>query len=306
MLPSASNRCCQVGIRHGNGLWREFLSKTYAEWYGAAALFDYKNVVNTMSYEEACVVGVELDHSHVVVSYLCSEVKDVEADEQPYWPMIAELGGYIFCDVDVGHSTNVDVYHEDWMGNCGVGVKGDKGQVASLLRKPSLLFDDTEKNVQLLRARSTRACPLDGFIVRRRPKATDPVQSGFEELSNCNDWVTVVEAFGARPAPVDDLVASDPPVDLSRRMRLCDGCGYPQKFVRTLRGRPARNWRPSGLRGAASGSCAPALGEQAEGCAVTGDGCSDSDSMEAQEDTKEGSAGAGGGAQRSDEREEAA
>ena len=188
------------------------------------------------------------------------------------------------------------------MGPKCVGVKGDKGQVASLLRKPSLLFDDIEKNVQLLRDRSTRACPLDGFIVRRRPKATDPVQSGFEELSNCNDWVTVVEAFGARPAPVDDLVASDPPVDFSRRGRLCDGCGYPQKFVRTLRGRPARNWRPSGLRGAASGSRAPALGEQA----VTGDGCSDTDSMEAQEDTKEGSAGAGGGARRSDEREEAA
>ena len=138
--------------------------------------------------------------------------------------------------------------------------------------------------------------------MRRGRKATDPVESGFEELSNCNDWVTVVEAFGARPAPVDDLVASDPPVDESRRMRLCDGCGYPQKFVRTLRGRPARNWRPSGLRGAASGSRAPALGEQA----VTGDGCSDTDSMEAQEDTKEGSAGAGGGARRSDEREEAA
>ena len=104
MLPSASNRCCQVGIRHGNGLWREFLSKTYADDpdIRAAALFDYNHVVNTMSYEEACVVGVELDHSHVVVSYLCSEVKDVEADGQPYWPMIAELDGYIFCDVERG------------------------------------------------------------------------------------------------------------------------------------------------------------------------------------------------------------
>ena len=212
-------------------------------------------------------------------------------------------------NVDVRHFTTVDVYRDDWMGPMGpkcVGVKGDKGQVASLLRKPTILFDDKEDNVQLLRNRSTTACTLDGFIVRRGPKATDPVESGFWKLSNCNDWVTAVEVFGARPEPVDVLQSRSPPVDASRRGPLCDGCGYPQKFVRTLRGRPARNWRPSGLRGAASGSCAPALGEQAEGCAVTGDGCSDTDSMEAQEDTKEGSAGAGGGAQRSDEREEAA
>ena len=138
--------------------------------------------------------------------------------------------------------------------------------------------------------------------MRRGRKATDPVESGFWKLSNCSDWVTAVEAFGARPGPVHDLLSRDPPIDVSQRGPLCDGFGYPQKFLRTLRGRPARNWRPSARRGAASGSRAPALGEQA----VTGDGCSDTDSMEAQEDTKEGSAGAGGGARRSDEREEAA
>ena len=166
--------------------------------------------------------------------------------------------------------------------------------------------------------------------MRRGPKATDPVESGFWKLSNCNDWVTAVEVFGARPEPVDVLQSRSPPVDASRRGPLCDGCGYPQKFLRTIGqpdsvvpgvvvpemrsvvsrwpscSRPARSRPPSGLRGAATGSCAPALVEQAEGCAVTGDGCSDTDSMEAQEDTKEGSAGAGGGAQRSDEREEAA
>ena len=178
--------------------------------------------------------------------------------------------------------------------------------MASLLRKPTILFDDKEDNVQLLRNRSTTACTLDGFIVRRGPKATDPVESGFWKLSNCNDWVTAVEVFGARPEPVDVLQSRSPPVDASRRGPLCDGCGYPQEFTLTIGGRPARNWRPSARRGAASGSRAPALGEQAEGCAVTGDGCSDTDSMEAQEDTKEGSAGAGGGARRSDEREEAA
>ena len=54
MLPSASTRCCQVGIRHGNSVWREFLHTTYADCpsISAAALFDHR-VVGTMSHEEA-------------------------------------------------------------------------------------------------------------------------------------------------------------------------------------------------------------------------------------------------------------
>ena len=42
MLPSASNRCCQVGIRHGYNVWREFLHKTQDDdpSLRAAALFD--------------------------------------------------------------------------------------------------------------------------------------------------------------------------------------------------------------------------------------------------------------------------
>ena len=66
MLPSASNRCCQVGIRHGYSVWRQFLHDTGADdpSISAAALFDHR-VVGTMSHEEAVTVGTELDHSHV-------------------------------------------------------------------------------------------------------------------------------------------------------------------------------------------------------------------------------------------------
>ena len=110
----------------------------------------------------------------MVVSYLCSKDKEVQAHEQPYWPMIAELDGYIFCDVDVRHFTTVDVYRDDWMGPMGpkcVGVKGDKGQVASLLRKPTILFDDKEDNVQ----RSATSEPIDYGLhfgrLHRAPRA---------------------------------------------------------------------------------------------------------------------------------------
>ena len=66
LLPSGSQRGGQVGIRHGNPLWREFLHATHADCpsISAAALFDHR-VVGTMSHEEAVTVGTELDHSHV-------------------------------------------------------------------------------------------------------------------------------------------------------------------------------------------------------------------------------------------------
>ena len=53
---------------------------TYADCpsISAAALFDHHDVVDTMSHSEACTVGTELDHSHVVVSYLCSKDKEVQ------------------------------------------------------------------------------------------------------------------------------------------------------------------------------------------------------------------------------------
>ena len=32
-----------------------------------------------------------------------------------YWPMIAELDGFIFTDYDVGYHKTVQIYREEWM-----------------------------------------------------------------------------------------------------------------------------------------------------------------------------------------------
>ena len=73
----------------------------------AAALFDHR-VVGTMSHEEAVTVGTELDHSHVsrggrwsrIFAQKTRRYRPMSNRTGP-WPMIAELDGYIFCDVDV-------------------------------------------------------------------------------------------------------------------------------------------------------------------------------------------------------------
>ena len=51
-----------------------------------------------------------------------------------------------------------------------VGVRGDKGQVAQLLRAPAMFFDNEEDSVALLRDRSLPTQPLDGALVRRGRK----------------------------------------------------------------------------------------------------------------------------------------
>ena len=241
-LTRGSGRPGQVGIRGGNSVWNDFKHVTqFDRWpnISATVLFDHHHVVDTLSRPEACTVGVELDHNPVVVSYLCSFGKKKRhkpfKKRAEYRPLIDELDGYIFTDFPAGWTNTVDVYREPWMGPKSVGVKGDKGQVASLLRSPTILFDDKEENVDLLRARSTVDCTLDGFIVRRGRKALDPVVHGYENLTlnNCNDWVTAVEAFGHHPEPAHILRARDPPIDLSQR-DLCEDNTYPLKFRRTI------------------------------------------------------------------------
>ena len=280
-----------MGLHGGNSVWNEFLHTTQSSRSSitAAALFDHHHVVDTLSHLEACTVGVELDHNPVVVSYLCSFGREHRQraffEDVPYRPMIAELDGFIFTDYRHGRGAYVDVYRERWMTPNCVGIRGDKGQVASLLGRPAILFDDKEENVRLLRARSTQECTLDGVVVRRGPKAYDPVEYGFVELNNCNDWVTAIEAFGARPEPVQILARGPPLIDHSRR-DLCAANGYQLKFSGAMRrahnavrdvedfemreflhqqaekGREG-NWNT--LRGHPDGNSAPARSEQVSG-----------------------------------------
>ena len=80
-----------------------------------------------------------------------------------------------------------------------IGVKGDKGQIAKLMNKPVLLFDDREDNIERLRQRSSADAYLDGVVVRRGRKAHRRVNPGFVIENNCNEWVNIVRRFAENP-----------------------------------------------------------------------------------------------------------
>ena len=114
-----------------------------------------------------------------------------------YHSMVAECDGHIFTDYREGYHRSVDVYREPWMATNCVVVRGDKGQVAELMRKPVLLFDDNEENIDLLRIRSSSESPLDGVLVRRGNKAGRFVPPGYRCENDPREWVQICKKFGS-------------------------------------------------------------------------------------------------------------
>ena len=188
-----------VDIRGGYNIWREFKLATNLDDCEVVSLLDKHDVVDNMARHEAENVGVDLDHKDYVCTLLCSYGKDKRLtafdSSQPWYPMIAECDGYTFTDYHVGTHPSVDIYREAWMDiNC-IGVRGDKGQLAQLTRKPCILFDDKERNIDLLRYRSTKECPLDGVVIRTGDKRFWNVQRGYARETNNLLWLEWVSTF---------------------------------------------------------------------------------------------------------------
>ena len=96
---------------------------------------------------------------------------------------------------------DVDVDREPWMESNCVGIRGDKGQVADLMRKPVLLFDDHEENIALLRLRSSPNLYLDGVLVRRGRKADIPVPPGYLCYNDPESGYRYVDDLAVRILP---------------------------------------------------------------------------------------------------------
>ena len=90
----------------------------------------------------------------------------------------------------------IDLAHERFRdpSTC-IGVRGDKGQVAALIGKPCIMFDDQEDNIDLLRERSTDRVPLEGFVMRRGRKYSRTVSEGFSGTTDCGLWPGLVRRF---------------------------------------------------------------------------------------------------------------
>ena len=189
-----------VGIRHGNAVWNEFWA--HLQYANTLAMFDKHHVVDAMTFKEAVYVGVELDHIQGMAGIVCSfgfkHRQQLFTPGAPWAPMVAECEGYVFTDYPTGNYRDVDVYREVWMAKNCIGVRGDKGQVASLLRRPCILFDDQEDNVQQLQDRSTNFQPLEGIVVRRGRKRNDRVREGYLWSTDCLEWPDLLRDFNER------------------------------------------------------------------------------------------------------------
>ena len=118
---------------------------------------------------------------------------------------VAEMDGVIFTDDRVGQHDYVDVYRESWFPKNTIAVKGDKGQIAAVLNKPALLFDDKEENVALFE----RASPWQtGFVVKRGRKARHHHTLGFFYEADPRRWLDMITRFAKhhRAISADELV----------------------------------------------------------------------------------------------------
>ena len=185
-------------------VWRTFCQMTGLSHPDShsVVMLDHGGVINTVSADEACDTGVERDHLDGTVTLMCSygyghrqESLDPTND---YYPLVAECAGYIFTDYRTGFHESVDVYRDPWMPlNC-IGIRGDKGQAADLLKKPVLLFDDKEENIDRMRIRSRDSTPLSGILVRRGRNSHREVPPSYVCSNDPREWVEICRHFGSR------------------------------------------------------------------------------------------------------------
>lgn len=204
------NECGESYIRRGASIFRRFCSDLDLEHCSTISVFDHHNVVDQFSEDEAISLGVALDHLHdhcsVLLSYGFSHRQEAFDSTKRFYPMINELDAYIFTDLRHNRRFGVEVYQDQWMRDtCRrmnkpqgliIGMCGDKGQVAELLGKPIIFFDDKEENVvQVLQAKQGN----EAYLVRIGERKRHPVRSiggiAFTATSTVSEWEALCKNF---------------------------------------------------------------------------------------------------------------
>ena len=221
-----------IGVRNGSGIWREWLHVIgYCEDQ-TPILVDKHKVVDDFNDDESADVGSTLDHMDEICPVICSKSTrrghglehrlKIFDREQPGFHFIQQMHGVVYTDYPVGHHRTVDIYRDEWMPPTVIGVRGDKGQVANLFRKPSLLFDDKEENVELVRRIGIES---DGILVKRpRWFGQFVPRPGFRYEADPYQWLPIIRDFC--DASVErgwNVRPADRPVAPVRPSRLPDG-----------------------------------------------------------------------------------
>ena len=188
---------------NSRAIWNAWMQNCSIASASCIALFDYHDVIDTLSVDEACEVGVALDYVNddvnAVPSILCSFGwhHSLETfDETTEWhPFICSMDGYVFTDERESKWQRLRVYRDPRMPHAQhtIRVNGNKADVARLLCMPSMLFEDKEWPV----TQHEEAYPGNrGIVVKRGRKHSHPRLDGF---TYCNDpftWPKLVTQFG--------------------------------------------------------------------------------------------------------------
>ena len=76
------------------------------------------------------------------------------------------------------------------------------------MKKPVLLFDDKEENIDRMRIRSRDSTPLGGILVRRGRNAHLRVPPSYVWSNDPREWVQICQHFGSRYA--SDMTGDGP------------------------------------------------------------------------------------------------
>ena len=208
------NECGKSYIWSGEPIFRRFCSDLDLQHCSTISVFDHHHVVDQLDEDEAISLGIALehvdDHCSILLSYGFSHRQEAFDSTKRFYPMINELDAYVFADFRHNRSYGVAVYQDQWMKDTcrrmdkpqsliNIGMRGDKGQVAELLGKPIVFFDDKEENVlQVLQAKQGN----EAYVVRIGEMEDHPVRSiggtAFTRTSDVSEWEALCKNFNSK------------------------------------------------------------------------------------------------------------
>ena len=151
-----------ISIKGGSNTWREWIDIIKCHDDQTPIGVDKHRVTDRMSARTAARTGDDLAKMDSICPILISHSggrwqRDKKGDLQPPrhrletlepssagYECVSRLRGIIFTDIPEGRHSWVDIYRDEtYMPPNTIGVRGDKGQVASLFRRPCLYVRDT-------------------------------------------------------------------------------------------------------------------------------------------------------------------
>jgi hypothetical protein len=179
-------------------IWNAWMHNCFITNARCIALFDYHDVIDTLSWEEACEVALDVALDvNPVPSILCSfgwhHCVDTFIKTNAWHPLIKEMAGFVFTDDKESKWQRLRVYQDPRMPQENIiRVSGNKADVARLLCMPSILFEDKERAV----TQHEEAYPGNrGIIVKRGRKHRHRRLDGFTYCNDPSTWADSVTQF---------------------------------------------------------------------------------------------------------------